>query len=311
MASDIVVGLVALTVSVGLLSGFAAWSVLRRFAPERRRLRQIAVRHDAVRQDALARWRDSVALPDRRSALAERICRVMPRTPARMGEMRQKLVAAGYRSLAAPTVYAASQIVCALISGALLGFATGNGPVGILGMVAGFALPGVWLSSQVKRRARIIRNGLPDVLDLLIICLESGAGLDQALVKSGEELGLAYKPLSDELALMSNEIRAGMPRTEAFTNLADRTGVDDVRSLVAMLVQTDRYGTSIGQALRGHADLLRTRRRQRAEERASKAGVKLVFPLVLCLFPAFYILTLGPALLRFARIFADAVSGLK
>jgi tight adherence protein C len=306
VSNDILIGLVASALSIGLLSGIAVWSVLRRYAPERKRLRQIAARHEAVSQ-----WRDSVALPDQRSALAERICRVMPRSATRMGEMRRKLVAGGYRSLAAPTVYAASQIVCALTSGAVIGLATGSGPVGILAMIAGFALPGVWLSSRVKKRTRIIRDGLPDVVDLLVVCLESGASLDQAFLKSGEELALAYRPLGDELALVSNEIRAGKPRPEAFANFADRTGVDDVRSLVAMLVQTDRYGTSIGQALRVHADLLRTRRRQRAEERAAKAAVKLVFPLVFCLFPAFYILTLGPALLRFARIFADTVSGLK
>jgi tight adherence protein C len=306
MPGDVVIGLVALTISIGLLSGIATSSVLRRCAPERKRLRQIAARHEAVSQ-----WRDSVALPDGHSPLAERICRMMPRSATRMGEMRRTLVAGGYRSLAAPTVYAASQIVCALVVGAVTGLVTGSGPVGILGMVAGFALPGRWLALQVKKRTRIIRNGLPDVVDLLIICLESGAGLDQAILKSGEELALAYKPLAEELALVANEIRAGKPRSEAFANLADRTDVDDVRSLVAMLVQTDRYGTSIAQALRLHADLLRTRRRQRAEERAAKAGVKLVFPLVFCLFPAFYILTLGPALLRFARIFADTVGGLK
>ena len=124
----------------------------------------------------------------------------------------------------------------------------------------------------------MIRNGLPDVLDLLIVCLESGCSLDQAILKSGEELALAYKPLGDELALVANEIRAGKPRAEAFRRFAERTCIDDVRSMVAMLVQTDRYGTSLAEALRVHADLFRTRRRQRAEERAAKAGVKLVVP---------------------------------
>jgi tight adherence protein C len=306
MPADVVIGVVAVALAAGLLSGVAAWNLLRRCAPERKRLRQLAIRHGSD-----DRWHDSVALHDQRSALAERICRVMPRSATRMGEMRQKLVAAGYRSLAAPAIYAASQIVSALVSGAAIGLLSGSAPVGILGMIAGFALPGAWLSSQVRKRARAIADGLPDVVDLLIVCLESGAGLDQAILKSGEELELACKPLSDELALISNEIRAGKPRAEAFANFAGRTGVDDVRALMTMLVQTDRYGTSVAQALRVHADLLRTRRRQRAEERAAKAGVKLVFPLVFCLFPAFYILTLGPALLRFARIFANTVSGLK
>ena len=166
------------------------------------------------------------------------------------------------------------------------------------------------MSHQVGKRSRIIQNGLPDVLDLLIICLESGSSLDQAILKSGEELALTYRPLSDELALVANEIRAGKPRSEAFANFANRTRVEDVRSLVAMLVQTDRYGTSMGQALRTHADLFRSRRRQRAEERAAKASVKLVFPLVFCLFPAFYLITLGPALLQFARVFMNAIASI-
>ena len=150
-----------------------------------------------------------------------------------------------------------------------------------------------------------------DVLDLLIVCLESGCSLDQAILRSGEELAIAYTPLGDELALVANEIRAGKARSEAFTRFADRTRVDDVRSLVAMLIQTDRYGTSVVQALRTHADLFRTRRRQRAEERAGKASVKLVFPLVFCLFPAFYLITLGPAILQFVRVFFAAIGSVE
>jgi tight adherence protein C len=175
--------------------------------------------------------------------------------------------------------------------------------------VPGYLLPEWWLSRLITARARVLRNGLADVLDLLIVCLESGCSLDQAILKSGEELALSYPPLGDELALVSNEIRAGKPRSEALQNFAIRTRVDDVRSLVAMLVQTDRYGTSVASALRMHADLFRTRRRQQAEERAAKASVKLVFPLVFCMFPAFYLLSLGPAILQFARVFADALLG--
>lgn len=303
MPSELWISLVSVTLSVGLLSGLLASTVLRSYAPERRRLRQLAS------QAQEHRWRESPALTTTPNRLAERICRMMPRSAERMGEMRRKLVAAGFRSLAAPAVYAASQIVCALICGVVMAALTGRGQFGLLSIVAGFMLPGLWLSQQVKKRARTIRNGLPDVVDLLIVCLESGAGLDQAILKSGEELALAYPPLGDELALVANEIRAGKPRTEAFRNFAERTGLEDVRSLVSMLVQTDRYGTSIAQALRIHADLLRTRRRQYSEERAAKAGVKLVLPLVLCLFPAFYILTLGPAMLQFMRVFASTVAG--
>jgi tight adherence protein C len=298
---------VAVFIAVAIFTGTLASTILRRYAPERQRLRKLARPQTASGPG----WRQPLGLTDEPSPLATRICRIMPRSEARMGEMRQRLVCAGYRSTAAPVMYAASQIVCAVSVGVLTLLATGVPSIALLSMIAGFGIPSLWLSQQIKRRSRIIRNGLPDVLDLLIVCLESGCSLDQAILKSSEELALAYKPLGDELALLANEIRAGKPRAEAFTRFAERTRVDDVRSLVAMLVQTDRYGTSIGQALRVHAELVRTRRRQHAEERAAKAGVKLVIPLVFCLFPAFYILTLGPALLQFVRVFLDVVADVK
>jgi tight adherence protein C len=304
MPVDLLISLVAVTLSVGLLSSTLASSVLRRYAPERQRLRRIVRPPDDT-------WRAPLGLTNEPNALAERICRVLPRSPRRMGEMRRRLVSAGYRSQAAPPIFAASQIVFAIMTGVLAGLATGAPSYGILGVVMGFGLPGVWLSHQIRKRTRAIQNGLPDVVDLLIVCLESGCSLDQAVLKTGEELALAYKPIADELALVANEIRAGKPRTEAFTNFSVRTASEDVGSLVGMLVQTDRYGTSIAQALRGHADVLRTRRRQRAEERAAKAGVKLVIPLVFCLFPAFYILAVGPILLQFARAFNAVVASVK
>jgi tight adherence protein C len=154
----------------------------------------------------------------------------------------------------------------------------------------------------VTRRQMQIRNGLPDALDLIIVCVEAGLSLDQAVLKASEELGLSHPALADELQQVTNEIRAGKPRMEAFRNFAARTKVDDVRALVAMLIQTDRFGTSIAQALRTHADTGRSVRRQRAEERAAKLGVKLVFPLVFCLFPAMYVVMLGPGAIRIIRV---------
>jgi tight adherence protein C len=136
----------------------------------------------------------------------------------------------------------------------------------------------------------------------MIVCLEAGSAIDQSIVKVSDELGLAYPALGEEFRMIITETRAGKPRLEAFRNFADRTGVDDVRALVAMLVQTDRFGTSVSQALRIHAETSRTKRRQRAEERAAKIGVKLVFPLVFCLFPAFFVVTLGPAVIKFIEI---------
>ncbi|RPJ80467.1 MAG: type II secretion system F family protein, partial [Acidobacteria bacterium] len=141
-----------------------------------------------------------------------------------------------------------------------------------------------------------------DALDLLVVSVEAGLGLDQALQRAGKELAFAHPALSGELKLVNIELRAGKARTDALRNLADRTGVDDVSSLVAMLIQTDRFGTSVAQSLRVHADTLRTKRRQRAEEAAAKTGVKMVFPLVVCIFPAIWIVTIGPAAIKFVTV---------
>jgi tight adherence protein C len=299
---ELAVSLSLVFVSVAVLTGTIASTIVRRHAPERRRLRDLA---QPIEKRV---WRDAQLLTDTPNALAERICRLLPRSAERMDQMRQRCIAAGHRSQTAPVVLAASQIVCAIAVGMVILAATGHGGFALLTMAAGFLLPDLWLAYQIKERGRVIRNGLPDVLDLLIVCLESGCSLDQAIVKSAEELSFAYKPLGDELALVSSEVRAGKARSEAFQRFATRTRVDDVRALVAMLVQTDRYGTSIAHALRTHADLFRTRRRQRAEERAAKASVKLVFPLVFCLFPAFYLISLGPTILQVARLLFSAIA---
>jgi tight adherence protein C len=303
MTYELVASFIVLFVSVAVLAGTIATLVLRWTAPGRKRLRDLA---RPIGDDL---WREPQSLTEAPNLLAERISRIVPRSAERMSEMRQRLVSAGYRSQASPVVFAASQIVSSIAVGVVVLAIGGNFPVALLSVIAGFLLPGFWLSRQIKQRGRAIQNGLPDVLDLLIICLESGCSLDQALLKSGEELAVAYRAIGDELTVVTNEIRAGTARSEALTHFADRTRVEDVRSLVAMLVQTDRYGTSVAHALRVHADLLRSRRRQRAEERAAKASVKLVFPLVFCLFPAFYLIALGPALLQIVRAFFGAVAG--
>jgi len=175
--------------------------------------------------------------------------------------------------------------------------------LGLLAAMIGFLLPGVVLGRLIERRRQAISDGLPDVLDLLIVCLEAGCSLDQSIVRATEELSLAYPPLGDELRMLTTETRAGKPRVEAFRNLEARTKNEDVKSLVAMLVQTDRFGTSVSQALRTFAEVARTKRRQRAEEKAAKMGVKMVFPLVLCLFPALYVVTIGPAVILIVRSF--------
>jgi tight adherence protein C len=177
-----------------------------------------------------------------------------------------------------------------------------NVTVALAGVGFGYIVPGMVLARLAKRRAHRIRLSLADALDLLVVSVEAGLGLDQALTRVGAELAFAYPDLSDELRLVNLELRAGKPRSEALRNLADRTGVDDLNSLVTMLIQTDKFGTSVAQSLRVYSESLRTKRRQRAEEAAAKTGVKMVFPLVFCIFPAIWVVTIGPAAIKFVTV---------
>jgi tight adherence protein C len=178
-------------------------------------------------------------------------------------------------------------------TGLLVGF-------GVCGL--GYLLPSMVLGRMAKRRQHRIRLALADALDLLVVSVEAGLGLDQAIQRVGEELAFAHKDLAEELRLVNLELRAGTGRVDALRNLADRTGVDDLASLVAMLIQTDKFGTSVAQSLRVHSDTLRTKRRQRAEEAAAKTGVKMVFPLVFCIFPAIWVVAIGPAAIKFVQV---------
>jgi tight adherence protein C len=227
-----------------------------------------------------------------------------------MNRLRRQLVRAGYDGPQAMFIYVVATlvtpVVLVLLSLTVIGMRSGW-IVAMFAAAIGYLLPGLFLSRKTEKRKRQIQDGLPDALDLLIVCVEAGCGLDQAIVKASDELDITYPALTHELRLITTEIRAGKPRLEAFKNFAARTQVDDVRSLVALLVQTDKFGTSIAQALRTHAETSRTKRRQRAEERAAKVGVKLVFPLVLFLFPALYVVILGPAVIQFIRVFMTVV----
>jgi tight adherence protein C len=218
--------------------------------------------------------------------------------------LQRRLAQAGWDHPQAAAIFQATQLGLAVLLGALPLLAIG-GPNGVAGAlfsaVAGYLLPDAVVSHRVTRRKREIQNGLPDALDLLVVCVEAGSSLDQAILRASEELEIAMPAIAFELGTVATEIRAGKPRLDAFQDFAKRTGVDDVRALVAMLVQTDRFGTSIAQALRTHSDTSRTKRRQTAEERAAKVGVKLVFPLVLCLLPALYVVCLGPVGVRLYR----------
>ena len=298
MDQQLLLALVLTFVGVAVLTGLVASLVLSRRSPERRRLREMVA---ATAAGGGGLGAAQLTLTDRPDAMAKRVSTFVPKSPKEMGRLAKRMTRAGFRNPRAPIYFAAAEIILpialALLTVASLGIIRG-GIFALLAAGVGYALPGFWLALKTSQRQKEIQNGLPDALDLLIVCVEAGAGLDAAIVKASEELALSYPALAEELRLITTETRAGKPRLEAFRNFAARTGVEDVRSLVAMLVQTDKFGTSIAQALRTHAATSRTKRRQRAEERAAKLGVKLVFPLVFCLFPALYVVVLGPAVIK-------------
>ena len=234
-----------------------------------------------------------------------RLGKLAPQNPSDLSKIRQRLVQSGYRNAEAVTVFFGVRIGMALllfglVSSPLLGR---RGVLMALGGAAlGYLLPNMALGRMAQRRQHRIRLSLPDALDLLVVSVEAGLGLDQAIQRVGQELALAHPELSDELRLINLELRAGKPRSEALRNLAERTGVDDLTSLTAMLIQTDRFGTSVARSLRVHSETLRSKRKQRAEEAAAKTGVKMVFPLVFCIFPAILVVTIGPAAIKFVQV---------
>jgi tight adherence protein C len=235
----------------------------------------------------------------------KRVGNKVPRSASEMGKVRLRLVQAGYRGDEALPMFYGIRIALALMAFGL--FATPllfrpNVMMGLGGSLLGYVLPGMALARMARRRQHKMQLGLPDALDLLVVSVEAGLGLDQALLRVGEELATAHPDLSDELRLVTLELRAGKGRSEAMRNLADRTGLEDVASLVTMLVQTDKFGTSVAQSLRVHSDVLRVKRRQRAEEAAAKTGVKMVFPLVFCIFPSIWVVTIGPAAIKFVQV---------
>ncbi len=235
----------------------------------------------------------------------KKLARYAPQRPAEMGKLQRKLVAAGYRTKEAMPVFIGIRFGSALLLFGLLSlplFGRPNVGVALAAAGIGYLLPTMILGRMATRRQHRIRLSLPDALDLLVVSVEAGLGLDQGLQRVGQELAFAHPDLSEELRLVNLELRAGNARAAALHNLAERTGVDDLASLVAMLVQTDKFGTSVAQSLRVHSDTLRTKRRQRAEEAAAKTGVKMVFPLVFCIFPAVWVVTIGPAAIRFVQV---------
>jgi tight adherence protein C len=222
------------------------------------------------------------------------------------GATRMRLIQAGYPNTSAVPLYLGTKVLLPAALGIgsllllpLLGVSAIKVILGVVYFTGlGYVLPTLIVGMRVRRRQKEMQRALPDALDMLVVSVEAGLGLNQALVRVADEIYRLSPVLSEQMTLVNLEIRAGTAREEALRNLADRTGLADIASLTGMLIQTDRFGTSVAQALRIHADTMRTKRRQRAEEAAAKTTIKLIFPLVFCIFPALFVVILGPALIQ-------------
>jgi tight adherence protein C len=270
---------------------------------------------DAARERLSQLWRDAKsaapAIPfrekqkERAQRVLQDVGKILPTSSKESSRTSLLMIRAGYRRSESIFAFQGAKIVLPIAFLALVWFTglyTFN-PVMILLMavILGYILPDLWLTSRVRSRQRKIVMGLPDALDLLTVCVEAGLGLDQGLYRVGQEIHITCPELSDELKLMNMEARFGKGRSEAMRDLGARTGVEDIKTAVAMLIQTDRFGTDLAKALRVHSDTMRMKRRQRAEELAAKASVKMVPALVFFIFPAMFVVILGPAVIAFIR----------
>jgi tight adherence protein C len=241
-----------------------------------------------------------------------RLDRVLPKSAAAVSVQEKRLVRAGYRKESAVKIFYGARLVCPLMLYAIVSL-TGIADFSPLFVYAtvlglGFLLPDFWLGRQIARRQKQIQLGLPEALDFLVICIEAGLSMDQATARTSEELRLARPALADELGIVVLEQRAGRPRSEAWREFAERTDVDSVRVLVSVLVQSEQLGTSVARTLRVHSDALRVQRRQLIEEKAEKTKVKLVFPLVLLIFPSLFLVMLGPEAIIMMKSFPEYFS---
>ena len=289
-------------ISLGVMGLY--WIVYRPQSATTERLRRLS-------EGSASLQAPTVSLVEERpmAELAERMAapfsRLLPPSAAEVRKLQKQLMTAGFRSPDAPVIYRAIQLaVMVSFPGAVaLGCAVLAYPIMsallwiLMAFVAGFFLPRYVLGKMIRSRQTRVRWGLADALDLMVISIEAGLGLNAAMMRVSEELKTVHSDISEEFELANLEIRVGRERDEALRNLAERTGVDDLRSLVAMLIQADRFGTSIARAVRAFSDSLRTKRRQRAEQAAQKAAVKLLLPLACFLFPTLFIAILGPAAL--------------
>lgn len=303
--------LMMLSVLVVLALGLIAYSLMPRPREDRdavkRRLAGRRGTDEEAQIRAQARASASDALVKRATPMLSKL--VMPTSNQEQTNLRVRLATAGFRQPQAQTFFLASKSIAAVVGlliGLVAGFTGGLSPAMIAGAAAfgagaGMMLPNMWLSMATSSRKQKLRNGLPDSLDLLVVSVEAGLALDAALKRVGDEMAPVHAELSEELRIATMETQMGLPRNEALANMAKRSDLDEVRSLVTVITQAEKFGTSIARALRNQAESLRTKRRQRAEEKAQKTAVKLMIPLVLFIFPTMFVVLGGPAAINIMR----------
>ena len=241
--------------------------------------------------------------------LVKRLGNIVPASPKDVTVMQRRLIRAGYRNPNALKVLYGAKAIFAVLLPVVMTVAVFNSSaqqsnkvIAVLAAVAvGFFGPNEYVRMAAKRRQKQIQRGLANSLDLMVVCVESGLGLDQAIMQVSKELEHAHPEISEELAIVNLELKAGKRRAEALRNLADRTAVEDLKKLVAVLIQADRFGTGVAQSLRAHSDYMRVQARQIAEEKAAKLGVKLVFPIFFCILPSLFVVTVGPIVMKITR----------
>ena len=241
--------------------------------------------------------------------LIKKLGNIIPQSPKDVTVMQRRLIRAGIRGPNALKLLYGAKVVLgialpllAAVSVVGVSSDSGNKIMVILAAAAlGFFGPNIYVDRMYARRQHEIAKGLPNALDLLVVCVESGLGLDQAILQVSKELDHAHPEISEEFGMVNLELKAGKRRVEALRNLAERTGVDDLKKLVAVLIQADRFGTGVAQSLRAHADFMRVQTRQVAEEKAAKLGVKLIFPIFFCILPSLFVVTVGPIAMKIIR----------
>jgi tight adherence protein C len=241
--------------------------------------------------------------------LVKKLGTIMPVNPRDAGVIQRRMIKAGIRNPNAMKFFYGSKLLFGALCPLLMSIAVANSPAEptnkilaiLAAAAAGFFGPNEYVSIRAKRRQKEVRRGLPNALDLLVVCVESGLGLDQAVVQVAKDLEQAHPEISEEFAMVNYELKAGKRRIDALRNLSERSAVDDLKKLVAVLIQADRFGTGVAQSLRAHSEFMRVQARQTAEEKAAKLGVKLVFPIFFCILPSLFVVTVGPMVIKIVR----------